>query len=105
MRCINSIELSRLTGMNLDKIKNLLRSHNAPDFWVELTALTHQVTEFDELLILSSLRKKAVARGLERLDAAGKPLRLAIVGGYSLYPLLPSICLLLQARCLAVNNL
>ena len=72
--------------MNLAKIKLLLVS-NDQSFWPELIALTHQAGAFDELLFLSSLRKKAAARGLKSSEAGGKRLRLAIVGGCSLYPL------------------
>ena len=72
--------------MNLDKIKNLLVNQQ-PDFWPELASLTHQAAGFDELLVLASLRKKAEARGLPRPGGTALPLRLAIVGGCSLYPL------------------
>src|SRR5271167_1980125 len=72
--------------MDLAEIKQLL-VHNDPGFWPKLVALTDQATGFDELFVLSSLRKKAEARGLKRANADGKRLRLAMVGGYSLYPL------------------
>ena len=72
--------------MNLGKVKQLL-VNNDRSFWPELIALTHQAESFDELLFLSSLRKKGAARGLIISDTESKRLRLAIVGGCSLYPL------------------
>ncbi|MBI3878953.1 MAG: HAD-IIIC family phosphatase [Verrucomicrobia bacterium] len=71
--------------MNLARAKTLL-IEGAPAFWTELRVLTEQAGGFDDLIFLSSLRKKAVARGLKPA-AAGAPLRLAILGGCSLYPL------------------
>jgi len=72
--------------MDLTKIKQLLVNDDTC-FWPELATLTRQAAQFDELLFLSSLRKKAVARGLKEAGADEKHLRLAIVGGCSLYPL------------------
>jgi hypothetical protein len=72
--------------MDLGEIKGLLLE-NDPEFWKQLTLLTGMATEFDELFFLSSLRKKAVLRELEPPGAADTPpLRLAILGGCSLYP-------------------
>jgi FkbH-like protein len=70
--------------MNLGPLKELLLRRD-PGFWTELEALTERATDFDELIFLSSLRKKAAARGLEERIAAA-PLRLALLGGCSLYP-------------------
>ena len=72
--------------MNLSEIKNLLLRKD-PSFWIQLDLLTRQSTEFDELIYLSSLRRKAAVRGLLRPGAGDPPLRLAILGGCSLYPL------------------
>src|SRR5438105_3413161 len=72
--------------MNLSEIKNLLLRNDSA-FWTRLKALTQQATEFDDLIYLSSLRKKAAARGLHAPAAVGAPTRLAILGGCSLYPL------------------
>jgi FkbH-like protein len=71
--------------MDFGEIKGLLLNDD-PDFWGQLQLLTGKATEFDELVFLSSLRKKAVLRGLQRPGAAGPSLRLAILGGCSLYP-------------------
>jgi FkbH-like protein len=72
--------------MNRTEIKDLLLGNN-PAFWSRLEALTREQTEFDDLMFLSSLRRKAAARGVQRPGAPEKPLRLAILGGCSLYPL------------------
>lgn len=71
--------------MNRTEIKELLRERD-PAFWTQLTALTRQATAFDELIFLSTMRKKALAAGIER-PRGSSPLRLAILGGCSLYPL------------------
>src|SRR5262245_15023733 len=71
--------------MNPTGIKDLLLKNDS-SFWVELARLTRQASGFDEILVLSTLRKKAELRGLQREWKSEKPLRLAIVGGYSLYP-------------------
>jgi FkbH-like protein len=70
--------------MDLSKLKTLLRDGD-PAFWPSLALLTRQARDFEELFLLSSLRKKAHDRKLEHKSPA--KIRLAIVGGYSLYPL------------------
>jgi len=72
--------------MNVSEIKNRLLKGD-PEFWAQLKSLTKAARDFEELFLLSSLRKKAHARKLAKPDASAKKLRLAIVGGYSLYPL------------------
>ena len=72
--------------MDLNDVKALLL-RNDPSFWPALDSLTRQATEFSDLVFLSSLRKKALARGLKQTAEVPAPLRLAIIGGYSLYPL------------------
>jgi len=69
--------------MDLSKLKTLLRDGD-PAFWPLLALLTRQARDFEELFLLSSLRKKAHDRKLEHKSA--KKTRLAILGGYSLYP-------------------
>jgi len=70
--------------MEFDKLKALLLKVD-PEFWPLLASMTRQARDFEELFLLSSLRKKARAR----LPAPtnGKKLRLAMLGGCSLYPL------------------
>jgi FkbH-like protein len=72
--------------MDVAEIKSLLLK-NDPQFWVRLKNLTGSARDFEELFLLSSLRKKAHARKLVRPDAGTKKIRLAVLGGYSLYPL------------------
>src|SRR6185295_17347086 len=71
--------------MNLT-LKELLLTGD-PAFWTELTTRTQLASGFEELFLLSSLRKKAIARGLRRPDGIRSSLRLAILGVCSLYPL------------------
>lgn len=73
-------------GIDRTEIKQLL-VNNDPGFWPKLVALTQQATGFDDVMFLSSLRKRAKTHGLKRPSDDGKQLRLAIVGGCSLYPM------------------
>jgi FkbH-like protein len=70
--------------MDFTRLKALLREGD-PEFWPLLASLTREARDFEELFLLSSLRKKAHDRKLEHKSAT--KLRLAILGGYSLYPL------------------
>lgn len=72
--------------MDLAELKKLLLN-NDPKFWDILSALTKEAKDFQELFLLSSLRKKAQARGLAHPGGVHEKSRVAIVGGYSLYPL------------------
>lgn len=72
--------------MEFGEIKKLLLA-NDPEFWAQLKTLTRAARDFEELFLLSSLRKKAHARKLANPITAAKKIRLAILGGYSLYPL------------------
>ena len=67
-----------------EKLKTLLRDKN-PEFWSLLPEATLKESDFTELLTYSNLRKKA----LTQLPAMQpwKELRIALVGGYSLFPL------------------
>ena len=56
-------------------------------FWEKLAARSLEADSFDDLLFLSTLRKKAASRGLARPENHARQLRLAIIGGFSLYPL------------------
>ena len=71
--------------MKLDKLRALLLEGN-PEFWRHLKVLTEQANGFDELFPLSSWRKKARARQLPKLEPTSEAIRIAIMGGYSLYP-------------------
>ena len=72
--------------MDISQLKTLLLNGNA-EFWTQLSSLTRSARDFEELFLLSSLRKKAHARKLVSPLADAKKIRLAILGGYSLYPL------------------
>jgi FkbH-like protein len=67
-------------------LKDLLLDSN-PAFWNLLKTRTAQARDFEELFRLSSLRKKAHARKIPVPDPAAQPIRLAMLGGHSLYPL------------------
>jgi FkbH-like protein len=60
-----------------------------PRFWDSLARLTRDADSFEALFRLTVLRKKALARGLSRPIAAvpREKTRVALLGGYSLYPL------------------
>ena len=71
---------------NRQQLKRLLLDSD-PSFWTQLAEQTQAAESFDELLFLSSLRKKALSRGLEQAHSTANSLRLAVIGGYSLYPM------------------
>ena len=82
--------------VDLTKIKVLLLQNN-PKFWSEMKLATERASGFDELLFLSTLRKKAISRGL--IDTSNSTtVRLAIIGGCSLYPLHAILTHLLEAE-------
>jgi FkbH-like protein len=72
--------------MDLAQLKEFLLN-NDPKFWDVLNGLTQEAKDFEQLFLLSSLRKKARARGLAAPGQPPKSIRLAIAGGCSLYPL------------------
>jgi FkbH-like protein len=72
--------------MDLSPLKNLLLKGD-PEFWEQLKTCTRSARDFEEMFLLSSLRKKARARKVLSPKPAGEKLRLAMLGGYSLYPL------------------
>jgi FkbH-like protein len=72
-------------SMRNEEIKALLLRGDS-ELWKYLGACTAQAGDFSELFRLSALRKKVIARGIPRPDAPQTPLRLAVLGAYSLYP-------------------
>ena len=73
--------------MDVSELKSLLLNSD-PAFWQRLAALTREDgRDFAELFLLSSWRKKAHARKVTFAGKPCEPIRLAILGGYSLYPL------------------
>ncbi len=83
--------------MKHGEIKELLRAQDGA-FWDQLAARSLEEIEFDELFALSSLRKKAMAKGFPRPGPKQPPLRLALAGGCSLFPLHDLVEHLLDAR-------
>jgi len=86
--------------MDTSRLKKLLLDGD-PEFWKLLKLQTLEARAFDELFLLSSLRKKAHARHLAPVVVLEK-IRLALLGGYSLYPfhdLLEHFCEVEGIRC------
>jgi len=85
---------SRVEQNSLKTLKTHLLQGN-PEFWELLKTLTLTAGDFEELFLLTSLSKKAHARGLTRPGPVPDKVRLALLGGYSLYPfheLLEHLC-------------
>jgi FkbH-like protein len=72
--------------MDKKLLKDDLLTSN-PEFWGKLADFSREVFHFEDLIQLSSLRRKALAKNLQNPIAANTRLRLAMVGGCSLYPL------------------
>ncbi|MDE1178121.1 MAG: HAD-IIIC family phosphatase [Edaphobacter sp.] len=65
-------------------VRSLLAARDAA-FWPALREATHSARDFSEVLSLATMRKKALRAGIPvEID---RTIRLAIVGGSSLYPL------------------
>ncbi len=56
-------------------------------FWVELASRSEAATEFGEMTVLSSLRKKAQKNGMRPANGDSESLRVAMIGGSTLFPL------------------
>ena len=67
----------------LPELKSLLKASN-PAFWEKLRLATREASSFEDLIALATLRKRAGALGLKKPEA--EPLRIALIGGYTLYP-------------------
>ena len=74
-----------MESKTVESLKSLLL-RGQPEFWDLLRTLSGTGRDFDEVFLLASLRKKAKARQLPRPGIAHEKIRLAILGGYSLYP-------------------
>jgi predicted enzyme involved in methoxymalonyl-ACP biosynthesis len=71
----------------IEELKALLLARDE-SFWPRLARRSQAVEGFNDLIFLSTLRKKAEKSGLTKPGAAERdPLRLAIVGAGTLYPL------------------
>ncbi len=87
--------------MEIGNIKTLLLQRD-PAVWGCLEDYTRTAKYFDELFSLSNWRKKAYSREIARPTPLRKQLKLAIVGGYSLYPfheLLEHLCEMQGTPC------
>jgi FkbH-like protein len=68
-------------------LKQLLRNGD-DDFWPELVKRSLSASTFGELISLCSIRKKALKMGLNgNHTGQSTPIRIAVVGGGTLYPL------------------
>ncbi|MGH9902578.1 MAG: HAD-IIIC family phosphatase, partial [Pyrinomonadaceae bacterium] len=74
---------SDLNAASNAELKAALANGDA-DFWPRLSLRSRLAGGFDDLLFLSTLRRRAEAKGLA---PEGEKLRLALIGGCNLYPL------------------
>jgi len=79
-----AVALPPKSKVGLDDVRELL-GQRSEEIWPALRSATRNATDFSEVLALATLRKKAVRAGIP--GGADKTIRLAIVGGSSLYPL------------------
>jgi FkbH-like protein len=69
------------------KAPKALLDDGDPLFWTALSRESRQAQDFEQILPLSTLRKRGLKRGVAHPEGQSPaPLRLAIVGGCSLYP-------------------
>lgn len=81
---------------DLKQLKSLLLGKD-PAFWQRLRSMTARAKAFDELFYLASLRKKAGTLDIPPDSIKKTPVRLAILGGCSLYPLHALVTHLLES--------
>ena len=70
--------------VTVDNARELLAAKD-PSFWTALGQLTRHAEDFSTVLSLATMRRKAFRAGIR--GGADKTVRLAMVGGSSLYPL------------------
>src|SRR5215475_3777074 len=70
--------------LRVDDVRELLAARD-PAFWPALRQLTLRAEDFSEVLSLATMRKKALRAKID--GSTDKTIRLAMVGGSSLYPL------------------
>jgi FkbH-like protein len=68
------------------QLKTLLNAQD-PAFWPRLRAASAAADDCADVLALSTLRRRALARLPAPPDVPARPLRVALIGGYSLFPL------------------
>ncbi|MBB4362438.1 FkbH-like protein [Bradyrhizobium sp. CIR18] len=86
--------------MNDAELKSLALSGDAA-FWGHLAVRSRHAMSFSELFFLSTLRKKAKLHAAESVQPR---LRLALIGGYNLYPLHELVEHLLAVRGIACER-
>ncbi|WP_247485104.1 MULTISPECIES: HAD-IIIC family phosphatase [unclassified Bradyrhizobium] len=86
--------------MNDAELKSMALSGDAA-FWGHLAARSRHAASFSELFFLSTLRKKAKLHAAESVQPR---LRLALIGGYNLYPLHELVEHLLAVRGVACER-
>jgi hypothetical protein len=69
-----------------EELKRLLLARD-PSFFDLLSQATAAAPNFAEVIGLSTLRRRAAAAGFVNPAAGARTLRLAVIGGYSFYPL------------------
>ena len=69
-----------------EELKALLLNHDS-EIWVQLAERSLVSTSFEDLFFLSTLRRKAITRGIPNNGSSQEKLRLALIGACSLYPL------------------
>ncbi|RZU42460.1 HAD-IIIC family phosphatase [Edaphobacter modestus] len=79
-----AVVLPQKLKVGVEDARELLGQRSA-EFWPALRAATRDATDFSEVLSLATLRKKALKAGI--VHAPEKTIRVAMVGGSSLYPL------------------
>lgn len=85
LRGIFILENAGMEPKTIETLKTLLLRSDS-QFWDLLRSLSATGQDFDELFLLASLAKKAKARQVPRQGIAHEKTRLALMGGYSLYP-------------------
>jgi hypothetical protein len=68
------------------QLKTLLNTHD-PAFRPRLRDASTSADDCADVLALSTLRRRALAQHPAPPDVFGRPLRIALIGGYSLFPL------------------
>ncbi len=78
-------EHSGLRSSSKTELKGLL-SRRDPQFWQMLADSTRAASSFEEMYFLSTIRRKAIVQGFVPVKPKTK-LRVALLGGYTFYPL------------------
>lgn len=64
-------------------LKTLLLNQD-PEFWIQLRKLSETASKFEDLLSLSTFRKRAIAQGFRNPNVSSRSVRLAFIGGSTL---------------------